>query len=222
MYFLTTEKSPMSLGDLKRLIKTGEGTYLEFKRTISDPLKIARELCAFANTKGGMLLIGVDDNKTVTGVDSFDEEQFDLAEAIALCEPDLNYTIETVETGLKEVVVVKVEESAVKPVIVNFNGKKHGYERERDKSVRLSREKTHIMKQKGSLNGIRFRYGPNEQRLFSYLNEYGKISVQEYSNLIDVSEGASSRILVDLVSIGVLKLYTHQDRQYFMLTNKVF
>jgi len=41
------------------LIEQGEGQQLDFKFEVSDAVKIARSLTAFANTVGGKLLIGV-------------------------------------------------------------------------------------------------------------------------------------------------------------------
>lgn len=216
--------SKMSLGDLKRLVKTGEGTYLEFKKTISSPDKIAREACAFANTSGGMLLIGVNDDKSIIGVPSFYEEQYLLAEAMSvLCEPEIKHTVEIVETGRREVVVVKIEESEKKPVFVKYDGKKYAYIREHDKSVRASREKTELMKIGNRKEGITFQYGPNEQKLFRFLNEYDKITVDEFSNLIAKNKRTSARILVNLTSIGVLKLFSGKESpDYFMLSNQTF
>jgi hypothetical protein len=52
----TVSVSKMDYLDVKNLAETGEGTYLEFKRTIPSAHKIAREMAAFANTKGGTLL----------------------------------------------------------------------------------------------------------------------------------------------------------------------
>ena len=46
------------------LISQGEGEQLDFKREISSSIRIAKSLSAFANHKGGTLLIGVNDNKT--------------------------------------------------------------------------------------------------------------------------------------------------------------
>jgi predicted HTH transcriptional regulator len=216
--------SAMSLADLKRLVKTGEGTYLEFKKTISTPEKIAREACAFANTKGGMLLIGVNDDKTVIGVPSFYEEQYLLAEALTmLCEPPVKHTVEIVETGRREVVIVKIEEAEKKPIYVRQNGHKFAYIRENDKSVRASLEKTALMKVGDRNEGITFQYGPNEQKLFRFLNEYDKITVSEYSNLIAANKRKSARILIDLTSIGVLKLFSGNEHpDYFMLSNQSF
>lgn len=44
---------------LEQLIATGEGYQLEFKESIDKSL--VKEVCAFANTDGGILLIGVTD-----------------------------------------------------------------------------------------------------------------------------------------------------------------
>ena len=44
---------------LEQLIATGEGYQLEFKENIDKSL--AKEVCAFANADGGILLIGVTD-----------------------------------------------------------------------------------------------------------------------------------------------------------------
>lgn len=50
-----------------RLIAAGEGKSLEFKRGLPGDAKIARTLCAFANTRGGLLLIGVGDRGELVG-----------------------------------------------------------------------------------------------------------------------------------------------------------
>ena len=59
---------PHEIHELKRLALEGEGLQLEFKRKASHPEKIVRELIAFANTEGGTLLIGVDDDGSIPGL----------------------------------------------------------------------------------------------------------------------------------------------------------
>lgn len=46
----------MKRQQLRDLIEQGEGVSVEFKRRFTSPEKIAKELCAFANTHGGYLL----------------------------------------------------------------------------------------------------------------------------------------------------------------------
>ena len=52
----------MDYKDVTRIIDEGEGFEVEFKRKVTTPEKIARALIAFANTKGGHILFGVDDD----------------------------------------------------------------------------------------------------------------------------------------------------------------
>ncbi|MGB5096439.1 MAG: ATP-binding protein [Porticoccaceae bacterium] len=47
--------------DLIDLLKRPEGTTLEFKRDLSSPEGVLRAIVAFANTAGGVLLLGVAD-----------------------------------------------------------------------------------------------------------------------------------------------------------------
>ena len=51
---------------LSDLLTLGEGFTIEFKRSL--PSDLGREICAFANGTGGVILIGVDDAGTVVGV----------------------------------------------------------------------------------------------------------------------------------------------------------
>ena len=53
--------------ELARRIAEGEGKTLEFKRGLPGSPKVARTLAAFANTRGGLLLIGVGDRGELVG-----------------------------------------------------------------------------------------------------------------------------------------------------------
>ena len=56
----------MHQSTLSHLIALGEGFTTEFKRSM--PSDLGREICAFANATGGVILIGVDDAGNVIGV----------------------------------------------------------------------------------------------------------------------------------------------------------
>lgn len=53
--------------ELETLLRQGESGKAEFKRSADNPEAIARVLAAFANTEGGVLLIGVNDDGSVDG-----------------------------------------------------------------------------------------------------------------------------------------------------------
>ncbi len=218
MNFTHPVPSEMSVGALKRLVKTGEGKYLEFKRVISSPEKIARELAAFANTNGGTLLIGVDDDKRLVGINSYYEQEYLLDKAVNYCcIPALNVKVETVSYHDREIIVVRVDEAETKPVYVEQDNRRYVFVRDGEKSLQASREVENVLRNATSVRGITFEYGPNEQRLFKYLNEYPQISVKEFANLVNISQRRASRVLVNLVSAGVLRLFNHEKREYFTL-----
>lgn len=64
----TTATDSEEVYQLRRLVMEGEGQHLEFKRKVSHPEKIVREMIAFANSEGGTILIGVDDDGLLAGV----------------------------------------------------------------------------------------------------------------------------------------------------------
>lgn len=210
------EISEMSTGDLRNLIQTGEGTFLEFKKTVPSPVKIAREIAAFANSGGGTILIGVEDNLNISGISAFFEEEYLLMKAAYdQCVPAVPIKIELVHAGQFDVMVVKVPQAEKKPVYNKGKKKRLVYVRRNDKSVLASDEQTDILKQKYSEEGVTFQYGNREQMLFRYLNEYGEITVTKYSQLINVTSYRASKILVNLVSAGVLKFFTRYEKDYY-------
>jgi len=55
---------------IKFLIEQGEGISIEFKKADKQlPENLFETVCAFLNRKGGEILLGIDDNKNITGVD---------------------------------------------------------------------------------------------------------------------------------------------------------
>lgn len=208
--------SEMDYLDVKNLAQTGEGLYLEFKRTIPSAYKIAREIAAFANTKGGTLLIGVDDDKTLVGVSGYQEEEFLLNKAATeICNPTVKISIEIVHFGDRDLLVIKVPEAAEKPIYVKGKKKHIVFMREKDKNKVASKELIEIIKKRNSDKGVTFKYGPSEQKLFRYLNEYGEITVDKFAQIVDISRKKASSTLVNLVAAEILNLTRRKNTDYF-------
>ncbi len=207
--------------DLKNLISTGESYYLEFKQKISSPEKIAREMCAFANSKGGKILVGIGDNGELTGLESFLEEEFWITQAAEeLCKPGIEYSIEIISIGKKDVLLVDIEESDNKPVYVIENDKKTVYIRHIDESIIASENKVEILKNEQSDTGVVFEYGDRERMLFRFLNEYGEITIERFSKLINVTTYRAGKILINLTNAGILNLFERDNVEYFTFAPK--
>lgn len=218
-YSTTATRSEMDYLDVKNLAQTGEGTFLEFKRTVPGAAKIAREMAAFANTHGGTVLIGVDDDGTLMGVEGYQEEEFLLKKAAnEYCNPSIDINIELVPFGVRDLLVVRVPEAKNKPIFIR--GEKPAvFMRENDRSKRVSRERIKILEYKHSDGTVSFQYGPNEQKLFRYLNEYGEINVSKFTDLIDENRQKAADILVNLVNANILRLFTKDKIDYFTFTH---
>jgi predicted HTH transcriptional regulator len=217
--------------DLLDLIEEGENLTCEFKRKFSTSEKIAREMIAFANTKGGYLIIGVDDDKDIVGVES-EKAEAELIQdaAINFCEPPLNFKIDYVEVKGKEVVVVEIFESENKPHRIQDYLKELDVNksivtiRVNDKSVQASKEMIRLMKSQSSkLSLKKYSIGTNEKAVFEFLEKYERISVKELSNYINMSERRASRTLVKLVRANLLILHTKDNGdEYFTSTQSNF
>ena len=66
-----------SLIELIEKIYLGEDATIEFKRELPHRNSLADEIAAFANARGGVILIGVDDDSAIVGID---RQQLDIAE----------------------------------------------------------------------------------------------------------------------------------------------
>ncbi len=221
MQYQALQRSKMSVKDLKNLVKTGEGTFLEFKRIISSPWKIAREMAALANTNGGTLLIGVDDDKSLVGLSSYHEQLYLLEQSVALCEPGIRYTAEVLPYNYRDFLIVKIKRSASRPVFVKDGKREMVYIRVKDQSVRASREAIMIMRHQSSGKGATFEFGPYEQKLLRYLNEYERITVTDFSHLVNIGRKRASNILVNLVNAGILIFSQNGAQDYFSLSRDV-
>jgi len=59
----------MTISEIQEIISQGENTTVEFKTKISQPWILTRSISAFANTKGGKILVGVDERRGIVGCD---------------------------------------------------------------------------------------------------------------------------------------------------------
>jgi ATP-dependent DNA helicase RecG len=64
--------------ELMRLVRGGEDTYLELKVKLSNSERIAQGIVALANTGGGTMVFGVNDQMRVEGIDHPEEVQDEL------------------------------------------------------------------------------------------------------------------------------------------------
>lgn len=209
----------MTLRELTQLAAPGEGSYLEFKRKVPRPERIVKEIVALANTHGGRLLLGVDDDGSLVGVRDAEEEEFALHYALHhLCDPPVTIHTERVPISKKrDVIVVSVPESTTKPHFVRGedNGGRTAYVRVEDMSVEASREAVRLMQAAGQPTDVQFTFGEKEQLLMRYLDTYGRITVDQFATLAGIPRRRASQTLVLMAKANVLQFHTDAGDDYF-------
>ena len=120
----------MNQSVLSDLVALGEGFTIEFKRTGTAGL--GREICAFANTTGGTILLGVADDGEVCGVGNHNRLKSEVQSIARSAEPPIAVEIESAG----QVLCVRVPAQQSKPY--SFGGK--FFIREGASSQQMSRE----------------------------------------------------------------------------------
>ena len=103
---------------LRLLLRQGESETVEFKESFGR--EALETLCAFANTNGGLLLIGINDKGDIKGIPGGANTLKDLANQIAQT-TGLHPSIKTMHSNNKRIIHIRVPKSRIRPVL--YHGK---------------------------------------------------------------------------------------------------
>lgn len=94
-----------------------EGLYIEYKEEVPNPQTLSKTMVSFSNTKGGRIIIGVEDKSyKIVGIKSnFDIEEYVMNVASNNCDPIITPAVELHTYGEKLIVIVDVPAGSIKP-----------------------------------------------------------------------------------------------------------
>ncbi len=132
----------MTKSELLELIANGENSGVEFKRDDLRPELMAKEVVALANFLGGRILLGVDDDGTITGIQRADLERWVMDTVFGrYVHPMMIPFYEEVQADEKHrVAVITVSQGVSKPYVVRSRGREDIYVRVGSTSRLASRE----------------------------------------------------------------------------------
>jgi len=198
----------MTLETLRKLVSSGEGINIEFKQKLTDPDKILKEMAAFANTKGGYLLVGVTDNGTIPGIRDPYEVTTVLQRGI---EDQIFPKIQYVEaiipvTSKRSVVSYQIYTGRKKPYYVNPHNSRKGtaYYRFGDQSIKASRELLRILKEKPNKEGCAVQLTELHHRVIRLFKKNEQITLQNVIDELKVGRRLAGNILTSLVLTNIL------------------
>ena len=142
-------------------------------------MEINRRTPSFANLKGGVLLVGVRDNRSIAGIRSEDEKYMLELAASFYCKPEINLELEEHNIGGKIILECTVPEGEFKPYSAKGeDGKWWVHIRNKDKSLLASKIVVDVLKRQASNKGTLIKYGKNEEALLRYLEDNERITLQ--------------------------------------------
>jgi len=108
--------------DIKYMAHSGEGYNVEFKESVPQKVReLAEEICAFANSAGGYLLIGINDKNDVVGEEIDNKKRSAMQDAVGNISPHIQVKIYPVEVDGKTVWVIDVPSGQRKPYLLSGN-----------------------------------------------------------------------------------------------------
>ena len=203
---------------LTDLLKQGEGENLDFKQKITSLDKIAKTICSFANTSGGIILVGVKDNRSIVGIDPEEEKYMLEQAATTYCQPEIPLHFEEIEEDELVILKVTVDASVHKPhASLNKGGGWQVYIRQRDKSVPAGKNMVKHLQRELSEKSEMPVSAPdrNERKILEYLQIHDRITVKDLASLINFSSRRAQRLLTLMVNKGMLRLFEHEREDYY-------
>lgn len=203
---------------IKKYLIDGEGESLDYKQEISSASKIAKTMVSFANLKGGILLVGVRDNRSIAGIRSEDEKYMLELAASFYCKPEINLELEEHNIGGKIILECTVPEGEFKPYSAKGeDGKWWVHIRNKDKSLLASKIVVDVLKRQASNKGTLIKYGKNEEALLRYLEDNERITLQQFRKMVNISKWRASKIIVNLITAGVIINHTYEKPEFYTL-----
>ncbi len=201
---------------LRKLIEEGEHDQQDFKYKIQEAAKLARSVSAFANTRGGRLLIGVRDDGHISGVKSEEEIFMMHAAAFKYCTPESAIRFDTLHVEGRSVVIATIPPAQHKPIkAIDEGGTPHAYVRIKDENIAASPVHLEMWQQEQRASN-QMEYGETAQQMMRALAEYPGETLNRLVRLSQVNRRASITLLARFVRYGLaeMRLEDHQFHFY--------
>jgi predicted HTH transcriptional regulator len=201
--------------ELKDLIKEGEHLNQDFKFRIDDQRKIAKTLCAFANTDGGRLLIGVKDNGKVAGIDP--EEEYHMIDGAAnmYCSPPVVFSSTVWQEDHKLVLEVKVDKSESMPhYALDEDNKWKSYIRVQDNTCLVGKIQLRVWKEKNRVTSKPEKLGEEELNLLKLIQDTPNCTLSKLYRTSGLNMKKVDHLLVLFICWEIVEM-TYVDEQTF-------
>lgn len=154
----------MNLDDIKALCKKhGEKRVVEYKTSTANLRAAFETICAFLNSKGGIVLIGVKDDGKIVGQHVSDSTKKDIAKELNRIEPAASVEVDYVNVeDNRFVIAIYVEPGNHAPYV--YDGR--AWQREESETQRMSQHRyEQLLVERGQLNHSWEEFSPSGYKI---------------------------------------------------------
>ncbi|MBO4464452.1 MAG: ATP-binding protein [Prevotella sp.] len=198
---------------LQTLISQGEHQQQDFKYRVSDALKLAKSVSAFANTDGGRLLIGVRDDGNMSGVRSEEEIYMMHQAAYRYCRPEASIKFDTYHVDGRTIVIATVPPSDRRPICaINEEGAARAYIRIADENIVASPVHLAIWRESQNAQGVMMTYTDSVRTILDVLQEQ-RLSINLIVRRSRIPRHKVITLLARLIRFRVVK-WEYSNQQF--------
>jgi ATP-dependent DNA helicase RecG len=205
---------------LKIILQKPEGKTLEFKRDLSSPKGILKTIVAFSNSAGGKIVIGIDANKQIIGLEDPLTEEERLCNLIAdTIHPRLIPNIEMISAENKTMLIVEVFPSNSRPHYLVSKGENQNVFVRLGSTNRIA-DKELIVELQRTATGLSFDELPMPELSISDLDVTYIANLFGTNRKIDENELLTLKLLTKqqgkaVPTIGGILLFGKERERYF-------
>ena len=211
---------------LQQLISEGEHQQQDFKYRVSDAMKLAKSVSAFANTDGGRLLIGVRDDGHMSGVRDDEEIYMMHQAAYRYCRPQASIKFDTYHVaptdsasrvrGLRTIVVATVPPSDKRPVCaIGDDGRQRAYIRIADENIVASPVHLAIWREAQNAQGTMMTYTDTVRKLMDAMQDQ-RLTLNQIVRRSAIPRHKVITLLARLIRFRVAQ-WEYADQQFLFI-----
>lgn len=195
----------MDTACIREIISKGENKTVEFKLRLPSLYKLAKEIASFANTDGGLIIAGVDDESNIVGVESRRHTIAGFRNATHLIEPIPKIDISSLKIDSVRIVVCRVFKGNNKPYkVTSDKGRVYTYVRIGPRIMPISeRSSSKLMEEDTLKKGLHI--GPIQKAFLHEIERTKGITIKHLALKHNISTRRAIRLITPLVKAGFLR-----------------
>jgi hypothetical protein len=207
---------------IKRQVDKGESQTLEFKLKTTHPMRILNEMVAFANSDGGRVLIGVNDDLQINGVKNSAEDIFLMEKLMSQhIYPRLAYNVQTISINKKrDLIIFDIPEGENKPYYVNEDpASRNGiaYVRSGDESIKAGKIMRMILNDKYKDEPVKLKIEGEVKAVFDLLKANETCSLEEITIHLGKKKRFVENLMVKTIKVGLVGFDPGDQDAFYLL-----